>query len=140
MWDDKRIEKFNKRVNFKNLSYNLNLKISQTTLDIYQDEWNWSGISGHPTLINSLIPDILRHPKVIWQTPSEYDNYDCYSNALKDINLVYSVDRDNSQSYLTSISTNPGIVWSKYMYSTYGMKLDLWLWALFGNAETRIDI
>lgn len=138
-WDDKMIEHFSDLVDFKELSYNGNLNISNPdTIEKYEMRWDWNAISGNPSIFKSLSSLIYSHDKVVWKNePLAY--YDLGAN-FEDLNSVYFSGSPGSRSVSVypCVSTNPAIRWTASTYALYGKKIDLWLTLQFASFTNEL--
>ncbi len=125
-WNEKRIDKFSKLLDFKKLSDSKNIKFNFSLLNNYENRWDWFKLSSNPTIINELGVEILNHKRIIWKTapypPYSYE----YGNNLSEIRPC--------------ICTNSGIEWNLDLFELHKEKIDFWLLAYFGKLHNDIIV
>lgn len=132
LWTKKRILKYQKYLSFQSLSYNPKAEIDSELLYLFEEKWDWNGISGHPFIINQLESTILEHPKAVWINPIS-------GNSTDPIHLLNDTYTNGGRfSIKPCICTNPSIKWTIEKFKKYESKIDLWLLSLYAKLEQSL--
>lgn len=138
LWTKNRINKFEKQINFKRLSYKTNVEFDYELVKKYEDYWDWNALSGNPKVMKNIETSIISHKKIVWVS-KPYHWYDQNrNNDLSELNSVFDSCYSPSFGIEPCVCTCPSIYWTLEKFEKYKDKIDFWLLAMFGNLDNEI--
>jgi hypothetical protein len=135
-WNEQRISKFEHLIDFKFLSFNSTLTPTRSFLDKHSDQWDWSAISGSPSIAKRLGKSLFSQKNLIWKTPTRVYNWKIENTARQFEFNSYAMY--SGCDVPPSVSTNAIFEWSVEDFEEHKSKLDWWALAYYGKLDHEI--